>query len=245
MGLEAAGPLEQATPERTSPASLSIGEWGEMAMRSLKAKVFAAALVGLAGVGLQGSMQAQAEVFQVDLTGSLTPRDGSTVPFSGSFDVDTSVMPIQHLTDLGLDLTGYPDAAISHVSIAAFGVTFSAADIFDSQPVAGEPSSAVFFSEDLHTGATPSILMEFSNELGGLNIGGTTCSETSCSFTNQLFFSGTDLPDASGTVEASVVSVTPIVPEPSTWAMLLLGFAGLGFAGYRQIGKNRVAIAAS
>ena len=24
------------------------------------------------------------------------------------------------------------------------------------------------------------------------------------------------------------------VPEPSTWAMMLLGFAGLGFAGYRQ-----------
>jgi hypothetical protein len=26
---------------------------------------------------------------------------------------------------------------------------------------------------------------------------------------------------------------TPAVPEPSTWAMMLLGFAGLGFAGYR------------
>jgi hypothetical protein len=24
------------------------------------------------------------------------------------------------------------------------------------------------------------------------------------------------------------------VPEPSTWAMMLLGFAGLGFAGYRK-----------
>jgi hypothetical protein len=23
------------------------------------------------------------------------------------------------------------------------------------------------------------------------------------------------------------------VPEPSTWAMMVLGFAGLGFAGYR------------
>ena len=23
-------------------------------------------------------------------------------------------------------------------------------------------------------------------------------------------------------------------PEPSTWAMMLLGFAGLGFAGYRK-----------
>jgi PEP-CTERM motif len=26
-----------------------------------------------------------------------------------------------------------------------------------------------------------------------------------------------------------------IVPEPSTWAMMLLGFAGLGFAGYRRV----------
>jgi subtilase-type serine protease len=31
------------------------------------------------------------------------------------------------------------------------------------------------------------------------------------------------------------------VPEPSTWAMLLLGFAGLGFAGYRRRGKARYA----
>jgi threonine/homoserine/homoserine lactone efflux protein len=27
---------------------------------------------------------------------------------------------------------------------------------------------------------------------------------------------------------------TPTVPEPSTWAMMLLGFAGLGYAGYRR-----------
>jgi hypothetical protein len=30
-----------------------------------------------------------------------------------------------------------------------------------------------------------------------------------------------------------------LVPEPSTWAMLLLGFAGLGFAGYRSARKAR------
>jgi hypothetical protein len=34
-----------------------------------------------------------------------------------------------------------------------------------------------------------------------------------------------------------------LVPEPSTWAMLLLGFAGLGFAGYRQASKARPASA--
>jgi hypothetical protein len=31
------------------------------------------------------------------------------------------------------------------------------------------------------------------------------------------------------------------VPEPSTWAMVLLGFAGLGFAGYRQGAKPQAA----
>lgn len=30
------------------------------------------------------------------------------------------------------------------------------------------------------------------------------------------------------------VSIAAGVPEPSTWAMLLFGFAGLGFAGYRR-----------
>ncbi|MGA8446654.1 MAG: PEP-CTERM sorting domain-containing protein [Roseiarcus sp.] len=29
-------------------------------------------------------------------------------------------------------------------------------------------------------------------------------------------------------------STTPAAPEPSTWAMLLIGFAGLGFAGWRS-----------
>ena len=29
------------------------------------------------------------------------------------------------------------------------------------------------------------------------------------------------------------------IPEPSTWAMMLLGFAGLGFLGYRRTAKAR------
>ena len=33
------------------------------------------------------------------------------------------------------------------------------------------------------------------------------------------------------------------VPEPSTWAMMLLGFAGLGFMGYRASAKRQAALA--
>jgi uncharacterized protein (TIGR03118 family) len=38
---------------------------------------------------------------------------------------------------------------------------------------------------------------------------------------------------------AAIVSV----PEPSTWVMMLLGFAGLGYAGYRRARMGRAAIA--
>jgi hypothetical protein len=36
-------------------------------------------------------------------------------------------------------------------------------------------------------------------------------------------------------------TVTPGVPEPSTWAMMLLGFAGIGFMAYRR--KSQMALA--
>jgi hypothetical protein len=37
------------------------------------------------------------------------------------------------------------------------------------------------------------------------------------------------------------VSLTA-VPEPSTWAMMLAGFGGLGFAAFRRRGRTPVAI---
>jgi hypothetical protein len=37
--------------------------------------------------------------------------------------------------------------------------------------------------------------------------------------------------------DATFTAVTSAVPEPSTWAMLILGFAGVGFMAYRRKGK--------
>jgi hypothetical protein len=35
---------------------------------------------------------------------------------------------------------------------------------------------------------------------------------------------------------------TGVIPEPSTWAMMLLGFAGLGFVGYRKVKSRRTVL---
>jgi hypothetical protein len=39
-----------------------------------------------------------------------------------------------------------------------------------------------------------------------------------------------------------VVTDAPAVPESSTWAMMLLGFAGLGFAAYRGRARSAISI---
>jgi hypothetical protein len=57
----------------------------------------------------------------------------------------------------------------------------------------------------------------------------------------------TDLPTyvfAFNGVGGTVVVPSSGVPEPSTWAMLLLGFAGLGFAGYRSQKKRYAGLVA-
>jgi hypothetical protein len=46
-------------------------------------------------------------------------------------------------------------------------------------------------------------------------------------------------------VFSSNISLSSSIPESSTWAMLLLGFAGLGFAGYRKARLRNTALRAA
>jgi len=71
----------------------------------------------------------------------------------------------------------------------------------------------------------------------------------SCAFDNQLVtiagldpFTSVTFATSANAFEFSLVP-TP-VPEPSTWAMLMLGFAGLGYAAFRRNNQNRMAVRA-
>ena len=46
------------------------------------------------------------------------------------------------------------------------------------------------------------------------------------------------LPDTFAMEHLAFPAMTPTVPEPSTWAMLLIGFAGLGLMGWRASRRN-------
>ena len=45
------------------------------------------------------------------------------------------------------------------------------------------------------------------------------------------------LPDNLGGVSLDINPINSAVPEPSTWAMMILGFAGVGFMAYRRKSK--------
>jgi hypothetical protein len=58
-----------------------------------------------------------------------------------------------------------------------------------------------------------------------------------------IFNPGSSFATSAGTLVIGSLSgdatFTATIPEPSTWAMMLLGFAGLGFAGYRRSMQSR------
>jgi hypothetical protein len=60
--------------------------------------------------------------------------------------------------------------------------------------------------------------------------------------TVEVFFADRHTVQAALTFDADV-TLTPSVPEASTWAMMLTGFAGLGFAALRRGRKTAPTIA--
>lgn len=58
-----------------------------------------------------------------------------------------------------------------------------------------------------------------------------------------LQFSLTEAGGPGNVVSASLTNFASTVPEPSTWVMLALGFAGLGYVAARRSAKDRPALA--
>ena len=71
--------------------------------------------------------------------------------------------------------------------------------------------------------------------IGGIFVFGNSNGNTDIGWGNPLSNSPT-----SESVVVSLGTMTSGVPEPSTWAMMILGFAGVGFMAYRRKSKTAV-----
>jgi hypothetical protein len=75
-----------------------------------------------------------------------------------------------------------------------------------------------------------------------LNFTGVADITTAGLYTTSFDFS-TDLYPSKDIVVDQAFVVAGAVPEPSTWAMMILGFAGIGFMAYRR--RNKMALSAA
>jgi hypothetical protein len=89
-----------------------------------------------------------------------------------------------------------------------------------------DPTNAAVVALNLNTlqgdNPCPNVALDCSNMTGSLSPTLATTDRASCSRDN-----------CEVSIGLENIRFAP-VPEPSTWAMMLIGFAGLGFAGYRR-----------
>jgi hypothetical protein len=127
-------------------------------------------------------------------------------------------------------------------NIGGFGVgispsvDFSATNILVTYPVGWSLAGVGSFDGWIFTDHTSSNIVGVS--LAGTNLAGFTAANIgfgSNFVTANTLGLGPTFP--AGTFISLDVTFSPAVPEPATWAMMILGFAGVGFMAYRRKAK--------
>jgi hypothetical protein len=200
--------------------------------------LFSALVAGVVAVGAQAANAALVNDLVTFTASGFTSAFGQPVPtdpVTGSFTITFD--PTQTYVD-----------QTSGITLNSLNISLGSALAFDYSPTGNTHGDAdELVVGGLQAGAdsvflSPTVfddfylhILTYSSTPTFQQVGYTTSSATADS---NYFF--TDLPD-SGAGSVTVTPITSGVPEPSTWAMMLAGFAGLGFLGYRQTVKARLA----
>ena len=138
-----------------------------------------------------------------------------------------------------LDLNGNTPGAIAQTFATTAGQKYTLSFAF-SNNAGGSPTPTTHASVDVGDLSTT------------IEHGGATPSDLNWSFFSQTFIASGALTTLSfaqldnccqGGILLDTVSVTA-VPEPSTWAMMILGFMGVGFMAYRRRNQEAATLAA-
>lgn len=156
-----------------------------------------------------------------------------------------------NISSLALSNTNpYPVTVTLFVSDVDFAAPVSKFELAGSGTFQGTVGSTITFSwfaDPTNTqGANPentpgTLLNSFSFTATGLvqsfshNLSGPFTATSPFSMTEEVVYT---LDPGGELLNRGVGMVATTVPEPSSWVMMLLGFAGLGFAGYRSSRKG-------
>jgi hypothetical protein len=190
-----------------------------------RAELLCTGMVAAAIVAM-GSVTAHAEIITLEVSGTLSPRPAQ--PFEP---------PAESCASTGCTLGGEiiinnVTGAVLSADVTATGFSPSVGPFTDPQP----PHTNERLTDLEITTApvfTSEVALVFSTPMEGSLVGyaGGPLSTITNDVSSQTGAFGWNL-------TAGSLRETVVVPEPSTWAMMLLGFVGLGFAGYRASRKS-------
>jgi hypothetical protein len=211
----------------------------------------------VAALGLTVPAQASVVVTANQLTGSFTSdhcgggcltnqTNGGTITVTATgantlaFDIELAngnqFVNTGFDASFGFNLSGITSITYSGITPAGFTIPNSVGSVQTAGSLHMDGTG--FFSFGLEGfgtgGSSPdgSSLM-FTITAAGLDIGDITTNALGQFFAADII-SGTT--GNTGAIDVSTVS-TSSVPEPSTWAMMILGFVGVGFMAYRRKGQ--------
>jgi PEP-CTERM motif len=202
-------------------------------------------LLGLvACMVLSGVSQAGATVY--DLVGT----SGISVSGTITTDGDTGVLSASDITDWHINQTfdtihfeSFIDPTNSTVTLTGTTLTATSSQLlFDFSDTA--PSN-LYFSSNSFFGGSGGLSLQFCDAAAPCTNQNlvSTFSEIEVVVIAPGLGSTSNAVPESGVTEIAAAAVGT-VPEPSTWAMMLTGLAGVGFVGYRRAKSGRAMLAA-
>jgi len=218
-----------------------------------------AALAAASVVMLGASSAAQAALVDFGvaaLGGSIIYMGGGTLDQSTMVDLDNALLAV---SDVGAGdqsgLSVFPGGLPTNNTVTlSEPVNFGAGMGMVNTPLIGGNVTKTWFglvngSQDMFTETLTTVRNIDRSTLNAITVTLVgTLSDADGLFLNapaKLILGVTQVSGSGGAVSASLTNTasTSNVPEPSTWVMMALGFAGLGYAAVRRSSKDRSALA--
>jgi len=214
----------------------------------------------IAAFTVLASASANASVYTMDIAciacgtgpyGTVTATD-----VSGALKIDIELAPSvtfhknqngnQHA--IAFDLVGNPTISLVNPLPLGFALVSTSAGSIAAPPFTNGAGNSTFeYAIDYtgNSGLVSSLIFELSGLTTASLQSQTYNCDIICTGTKNIFFALdiSNIDDGRALTGNVAATFTPAVPEPATWAMMLLGFAGIGFLAYRRRNQGNIRLA--